>query len=211
MKVKNKKTVFFIILIFLLLIIFAILGVKILNNPENNQNEYNAENEDNYNSQIEIEYDAETMEDIDALKKENKPVIVVFGADYCPSCVEYMDTVTNIAEKYKDKVIIKHIDTAKHKNIRKIYNIEIIPSTIIYYANGEAYKPVEDVNFSANKEETKERKYVSDDLKIVTGESLGLSNIFEYGQNKEGKIAYTKYVGTMSDFTLEDIIENLLK
>ena len=62
-------------------------------------------------------------------------------------------------EKYKDKVIIKHVDTVKHENIRKLYNIEIVPSTIIYDANGDAYKPSENVNVSENTEKVEERKY----------------------------------------------------
>lgn len=189
-----------IIIIFLLQITLVILGINILNKLDNrNINE------------IDIEFDAETMEEIDKLKEEKKPIIVVFGADYCPTCRNYMPYIRELAEKYKDKVIIKHVDTVKHENIRKLYNIEIVPSTIIYDANGDAYKPSENVNVSENTEKVEERKYISEDIIIRTGENLGLNNKFEYGQDKKNRIVYTKYVGLIDILQLENIIEDLLK
>lgn len=189
-----------IIIIFLLQIVLVIFGITILSKIDNRDI-----------NKIGIEYDAETIEEIDKLKEERKPIIVVFGADYCPTCRNYLPYIKELAKTYKDKVIIKYVDTAKHQNIRKLYNIEIIPSTIIYDANGEAYKPSENIDVYESKEVVEDRKYISEDIVIKTGESLGLNNNFEYGLDKKARIVYTKYVGLIDIIQLENIIEDLLK
>ena len=116
-----------------------------------------------------------------------------------------------MAESYKDKAVIKYVDASKHSNIRKLYNIEIIPSTIIYDANGEAYKPSDNINLNKNTEIVKDRKYVSEDTIIETGDNLGLNNNFEYGLDKKNTIVYTRYVGLIDMDQLKNIMEDLLK
>lgn len=157
-----------------------------------------------------IEFNAETMAQIDKLRYNQKPVIIVFGSDYCDTCKNYMPYIKEIHNKYNDKVIIKYIDTAKHASIRKDYNIELIPSTIIYESNGEAYKPSYNINLYENKEKIEEEKYKSDTIIEVSGENLGLNNSFKYGQNEKGEIVYTKYIGLITEVQLEEIIEDLL-
>ena len=199
-KRKIKMQTIFICIILLInlwLAIFSIIIIKQTNEIKTNYKD--------------IEFDAKTMEEVDSLKQYKKPIIVVFGADYCPTCVNYKPCIKEIYEKYKNKIIIKYIDTVENEAIRKEYNIEIIPSTIIYDAKGEIYKPSENLNVNENIEEVKERKYKSDDIIIKTGESLGLNNKFEYGQDKNGRIVYTKYVGLIDLIQLEQIIEELLQ
>ena len=66
-------------------------------------------------------------------------------------------------------------------------------------------------SLDVNTEKVEERKYISEDIIIRTGESLGLNNKFEYGQDKKNRIVYTKYVGLIDILQLENIIEDLLK
>ena len=193
-----------------LLIIYNTITIKKLNNSidiSNKNTELNMENI-NYGD---IEIDIETIEEINALKQYKKPMIIVFAADYCPTCRNYIPYIKELYEKYKDQVIIRYIDTVKHKSIRNVYNIEIIPSTIIYDKNGEAYRPTEDVNVYETDIIVEDRKYKSDTINIVSGDSLGLNNNFEYGQNETGEIVYTKYVGLIDLVQLEEIIEDLLQ
>lgn len=196
----------------LVFVLFLLVIVIIFNTITNIFNTITIKrmNENNINYE-EIKFEAETMEEIEALKKYKKPIIVVFGADYCPTCRNYMPYVKEMYAKYKDKIIIKHIDTVEHKAIRKLYNIEFIPSTIFYDKNGDAYKPSEEINVNESNEKAEERKYQSDNIMIKTGEELGLNNKFEYGQDESGKIVYTKYTGLIDMDQFEKIIEELLQ
>ena len=158
-----------------------------------------------------LEFDAETIEEIDSLKQYNKPMIIVFEADYCPTCRNYMPTLDNIYEKYKDYLIIKRIDTVKHNAIRKLYNIELIPSTLIFNADGTPYKPSENISMKGTASTVKERKYVSDNISIVSGNDLGLNTAFEYGMDENKNLVYTKYIGYLTLTQIEEIVGELLE
>ena len=61
-----------------------------------NQTQYQVQNlEEN----TDFEYDADTLEDIDKLKGQNKPIIIMLGADYCPTCKNYKPYVKEMYEK----------------------------------------------------------------------------------------------------------------
>ena len=77
-----------------------------------------------YITQEAIDFDADTMDEINELKTEGKPIIVVFGADYCPTCVSYRPYIKELNRIYGEGIVIKYIDTVEHESIRKEYNIE---------------------------------------------------------------------------------------
>jgi thiol-disulfide isomerase/thioredoxin len=156
-------------------------------------------------------YEAVKFEDIENLKKHNKPVVIVFGAEYCPTCVNYMPYIEHLYYEYKCQVIIRFIDTSKNETIRKIFNIELIPSTIFYDREGRAYKPSDNISVDQLTETIEERKYLSDTLKPVYGEKIGAHPNFEFGLNDDGEIMYSKYVGLLTITQLNQILNEIME
>lgn len=163
-----------------------------------------------YITQADIDFDADTMDEINELKTGGKPIIVAFGADYCPTCVSYRPYIKELNRIYGKEIVIRYIDTVEHESIRKEYNIELIPSTIFYYADGKAYQPNDSIEIEATNEVVSERKYVSDTIKDISGDELSLNNSFEYGVDECGGLAYCKFVGLLEMLQIEQIAEELL-
>lgn len=46
---------------------------------------------------------------------------------------------------------------------------------------------------------------------IISGENLGLNTNFEYGQDRKGRIIYSKHTGIIDLVQLKDIAEELIK
>lgn len=163
-----------------------------------------------YITQEAIDFDADTMDEINELKTEGKPIIVVFGADYCPTCVSYRPYIKELNRIYGEGIVIKYINTVEHESIRKEYNIELIPSTIFYYADGKAYQPNDSIEVEPSNEVVAKRKYVSDTIIPVSGDELSLNNGFEYGIDENGGLAYCKFVGLLEMLQIEQIAAELL-
>lgn len=161
-------------------------------------------------AQVDIDYDADTMSQVNELKNEGKPIIVVFGADYCPTCISYKPYIKELNRTYGEEITIKYIDTVEHESIRKEYNIELIPSTIFYYADGKAYRPNDSIHVEPTSETISERKYISDTITIMSGDELNLNNSFEYGMDKNGGLVYCKFVGLLEMLQVEQIAKELL-
>ncbi|MBR5479499.1 MAG: thioredoxin family protein [Clostridia bacterium] len=158
-----------------------------------------------------LEYQADTMEQVDELKKYNKPIIVIFGADYCPTCVNYEPYIKDLYLNHGDDIIVRHVNTVDHEAIRKEYNIELIPSTIFYDKDGKPFMPKADIDVYDLEETVEERKYVSDDIKVVTGDEMGTNKNFEFGVHSQSdEVVYTKYVGLIDKVQMEKIVKELI-
>ena len=159
-----------------------------------------------------LEYHANSIEEVNKLKEVGKPMIIVFGADYCPTCVNYEPYIKELYLKYGDDIVIRHIDTVEHKDVREQYNIELIPSTIFYDKNGKAFLPNDEIEVYEPEETVTERKYISENIKPVNGEELNKNKYFEFGiENQTNEIVYSKYVGLIDMVQLEKIVDELLK
>jgi thiol-disulfide isomerase/thioredoxin len=158
-----------------------------------------------------IYYDAKTYEDIDALLHSGKPVIIAFGADYCPACQNYLPYINELNTLYKDEIIIKFVDTVENEEIRSLYNIELIPSTLFFTSYGKAYRPSDDMDIDESERYDGEPLYTSETIEIVNGDDLGFNAAFEYGQGEHGELVYCKYVGLIDMVHLKQIATDLLK
>lgn len=154
---------------------------------------------------------AQTIEDINVLKQENKPLIVVFGADYCPTCINYKPYIKEMAELYSEQVDIKYVDTVDCEDIRDDYNIEFIPSTLFFDKEGNPYKPSKDLEVIRSDEKTDDRQYISAEYMIAEDEHFDYNDQFEYGLDKNNNHAYTKFVGLLDMLQLEEIIIELIQ
>lgn len=154
---------------------------------------------------------AETIDDINQLRTNGKPLIIMFGADYCPACINYKPYIQKISDLYGEDVIIKIVDTVDYEMIRDDYNIEFIPSTLIFDKNGNPYKPSKDLDVTKSDEDAGEREYVSSEFTIAEDGHLEYNDQFEYGLDKNNNHAYTKFVGLLDMLQLEEIIMELIK
>ena len=157
-----------------------------------------------------IRYDADTIAEIDALKTGDQPLIVVLGADYCPTCVNYDPYVRELSKQYGDRITIRIVDTVQHEAIREKYNIELIPTTLFFDKSGGIYKPTAAIEIEESEKFDGEPKYVSNTITPIDGRNYGLHPSFEYGIGKLGEFSYCKYVGLIDMVTLNGIAEELL-
>lgn len=179
----------------LIILIETIFGFSYINSLNKNDESTN------------LFYDADTIEEIDELKKYGKPMIIVFGADYCPSCINYKPYIKEFAELFGDEIIVKYVDTVEHESIRDEYNIEFVPSTLFFDENGQPFTPSSDIDLLPNDEIVDERMYVSEHYTI----SDQSNELFEYGVNENNEICYSKYVGILDMIQLEEIALELIK
>lgn len=61
--------------------------------------------------------------------------LIVFSADWCPSCIILKNFIENNPEEIKYDYQI--IDIDKHKDIKRKFNITKIPTSIIISENGK--------------------------------------------------------------------------
>jgi len=75
----------------------------------------------------------------DKVLKADKPVLVDFWAEWCMPCRMLAPTIEEIAEEFKDKVVVGKVDTDANREVSVKFNISAIP-TIILFNNGEVVR-----------------------------------------------------------------------
>lgn len=73
----------------------------------------------------------------EVLKEANQPVLVDFGATWCPPCKMLEPIIEELAEDFEGKVKIGKIDVDQNKKYAVQYKVQSIP-TLILFKNGEA-------------------------------------------------------------------------
>ncbi len=154
---------------------------------------------------------ADTLEEVLSLTREGKPAIIAFGADYCPTCVNYEPYIKELNALYGEDILIRFVDTVEHEAIRKEFNMELIPSTLFFYGDGSVYLAADNIEVAEPEPFTGTPKHVSDTLTEVSGDVLGLDNYFSYGLDAGGNPVYCKYVGFLDFVQLKQLAEALLQ
>ena len=67
----------------------------------------------------------------------DKPCIIDFYADWCGPCKKVAPIMAELAEQYKDQIVIYKVDTDKERELAQIFNIRSIPSILYCPAQGQ--------------------------------------------------------------------------
>lgn len=59
-----------------------------------------------------------------------KPCIIDFYADWCGPCKKVAPIMADLAEKYKDDIVIYKVNTDQERELAQIFNIRSIPSIL---------------------------------------------------------------------------------
>ena len=70
------------------------------------------------------------------LLKGDKPVVVDFWAEWCGPCKMIAPIVDELAEAYKDLVLIGKVNVDENEDLPVEYGIRTIP-TLLFFKNGE--------------------------------------------------------------------------
>lgn len=114
-------------------IIIAILGIWIIKN-KNKPPIAISENPD-------FSLNATEEFDVEKLKYYNLPIILDFGADYCPPCREMAPILVKLNQDLQEKAIIKYIDIEEFPELAKDYPISVIPTQMFFDMEGKPYSP----------------------------------------------------------------------
>jgi thiol:disulfide interchange protein len=71
---------------------------------------------------------------------ENKPIMIVFGADWCGFCTKLeKQTLSSpdVAQYVNDNFVSLHLDFDKEKRIREILEVESIPCIVVLSPNAD--------------------------------------------------------------------------
>ena len=78
---------------------------------------------------------AVTNENYEALMASDKPVVIDFWAEWCGPCRMIGPIIEELAEEYKDKVVIGKCDVDANDDIVAQYRVRNIP-TVVFIKGG---------------------------------------------------------------------------
>lgn len=87
----------------------------------------------------------ETSVDLDSYLSHGLPLIMDFGAEDCPPCQEMRPALEQAHEDTLGRAVIKFFDVWKHPELAAGYPIQVIPTQVLYKADGSPYTPSDKV------------------------------------------------------------------
>ena len=86
-----------------------------------------------------------TSIDLNALKEYNMPIIIDFGSDSCIPCKAMAPILQTMNAEMQGKAIIKFVDVWKHSEAADGFPIQVIPTQVLFNADGTPYVPSDDI------------------------------------------------------------------
>ncbi len=86
-----------------------------------------------------------TSIDLEKLKEYELPIIIDFGADSCVPCKEMAPVLEELNAEMQEKAIIKFVDVWKNPEGATDFPVQVIPTQVLYNADGTPYVPSEEV------------------------------------------------------------------
>ena len=173
---KNIITIIIIIVMFL-----GIIGVWLIkNNQKNNEQNLVENNTENINPDFALNVTGEL--DIEKLKSYNLPIIIDFGAEWCPPCNMMKPDLIKLNKELQGEAIIRIVDVDQNIDATDGYKITLLPTQIFINSDGTPYIPQDN---------------------SIDG--------FETIKDEEGNVIYTMHVGILTRAQILNIIEQMKK
>ncbi|NLE68972.1 MAG: thioredoxin family protein [Clostridiales bacterium] len=87
----------------------------------------------------------ETSVDLDSYLSHQLPLILDFGAEDCPPCQVMRPALEKAHADHLGRAVIKFFDVWEHPDAAREYPIMVIPTQVIFNADGSPYEPSEEV------------------------------------------------------------------
>lgn len=190
-KTQIKKIISIILILVVVGILFGLYTYKNLNKSSTDTNKVSSEAQNSSEgSSPNKDGDAsgksiETNKPInyDAIFKEGKPLILVFGSEDCVACRNLKPVLQKLSDKHDGEIYIKYVDIVKNPDSYDNYTFQYIPSLIFYKNDGTPYIP--------------SKEYVDE-------------YNFEMPKDDSNNVKYTLHQGALPKEILEDIIQELI-
>lgn len=175
---KNK----FITIIIIAIIIIGIASMWFIKNKKtDNVNEVSQKGQiENINEDFELEVTGDL--NLEKLKSYNLPIMIDFGAEWCPPCQMMKPDIIKLNRELQGKAIIKMVDIDKNPEATKGYKVNLLPTQIFINSDGTPYIPKDN---------------------SIEG--------FETIKDKNGEVLYTMHVGVLSRPQITNILEEMDK
>lgn len=170
-KTQIKKIISIILIFIVVGILFGLYTYKNLNknstetnkavSEAQNSGEGSSSSKDGGDSNNTIETDKPI--DYNAIFKEGKPLILVFGSADCVACRQLKPILQELSDKHDGEIYIKYVDIVKHPDSYENYRFQYIPSLIFFKNDGTPYIPskgyIDEYNFEMPKDDSDNVKY----------------------------------------------------
>ena len=70
------------------------------------------------------------MQEFNEVIKSDKPTVVDFYAEWCPSCMQMLPAYVAVAQDLQDKVNFIKVDADNGAEIMKAYQVEKVPTLL---------------------------------------------------------------------------------
>ncbi len=81
--------------------------------------------------------------DLQELKSHGLPIMIDFGADYCPPCRAMAPILEELNVELRGKAIIKYVDVEKLPQLAADYPVRVIPTQVFFDHLGNPFFPAD--------------------------------------------------------------------
>lgn len=81
-----------------------------------------------------------TIEELNAFIAASKIVLVDFGANWCPPCIQMEPVLKNVIEKNKGKFTLVKVDGGRDQDILQTYKVTALPVFIVFKDGKEVWR-----------------------------------------------------------------------
>lgn len=94
--------------------------------------------------------------DLEQLTSHGLPIMIDFGAGYCPPCKVMSYYLPVLNEEFRDRAIVKYVDVGEYAEIALDYPVTMIPTQVFINGDGTPYmpegKPLVDFNYYSHQD-----------------------------------------------------------
>lgn len=76
----------------------------------------------------------------DELVGSDEPVLIDFSAEWCKPCKKITPMLEQLVEEWDDELLVVKIDVDKNTALRKKYNIEAVPTLILFQKGKQLWR-----------------------------------------------------------------------